>query len=143
MGVPKLGKSSTSKEMHYSVGAVIEKDGKYLLIDRAKFPFGFAGPAGHVDQGEVSEQTIVREVKEETGLDVNGYKQVAEEEVYGDVCRRGVTVHYWNLFKCETTGEIVQNVEETKSIGWYTPDEMKKMELQPLWIYWFKKLNVL
>ena len=52
MSNPKQGKSKDGKLMHYSVGALIKKDGKYLLIDRVKPPLGFAGIAGHIDEGE-------------------------------------------------------------------------------------------
>ncbi len=31
-----------------SVGAIIEKDGKFLMIDRVNPPYGWAGVAGHV-----------------------------------------------------------------------------------------------
>ena len=43
---------------------MIKQDGKYLLIDRKNFPFGFAGPAGHIEGSETPEVAIAREVKE-------------------------------------------------------------------------------
>ncbi len=47
-------------------------DNKILLIKRNTHPFvGFwALPGGRMDPGETIEQTVIREVKEETGLDV-------------------------------------------------------------------------
>ncbi len=31
------------------VGIIVLRDNKMLLIERKKFPFGFAPPAGHLD----------------------------------------------------------------------------------------------
>jgi ADP-ribose pyrophosphatase YjhB (NUDIX family) len=47
-------------------------ENKILLIKRNTIPFkGYWGlPGGRMDPGETIEQTVVREVKEETGLDV-------------------------------------------------------------------------
>ena len=106
MGIPKLGVSTQGKPMHYSVGALIERKGKYLLIDRLKPPPGFAGLAGHIDQGETPEQALYREVDEEGGLKVERYKKLFEEELNWNWCKKGgkgVDVHYWYLFNCEVS----------------------------------------
>ena len=76
MATAKTTLTPDGQKMHYSVGAVIERNGLYLLIDRAKPPFGFAGIAGHVDEGESAEQAIIREVREESGLVVKRYSLV-------------------------------------------------------------------
>lgn len=46
-----------------------------VLIERAKKPFGFALPGGHVEYGEDLEHCCAREVKEETGLDIYSLEQ--------------------------------------------------------------------
>jgi 8-oxo-dGTP diphosphatase len=55
-----------------SVGAVIVDEGRLLLIQRGRGAFeGFwAIPAGRQHYGETMEEAAVREVREETGLDV-------------------------------------------------------------------------
>lgn len=140
---PKPGTSSDGRPMHFSVGAVIKIDGKYLLIDRVKEPFGFAGLAGHVDEGEMPEEALVREVEEESGLKVVSHRLLFEEEVPWNYCSRGVRCHYWYLYACEVEGQAGLEEEEAKSMGWYTPEEMGKLILEPVWKYWFEKMGVL
>ena len=54
------------------VGAVIIKDGKIALIKRGNEPARgkWTIPGGLVELAESPEQAVIRETKEETGLDV-------------------------------------------------------------------------
>jgi len=53
---------------------------KILLVKRGTVPFKgyWALPGGRMDPGENIEQTIIREVKEETGLDVTLVRKIGE-----------------------------------------------------------------
>ena len=52
-----------------SCGCIIIDDGKVLLVHKINGNYwGF--PKGHVEDGETEEQTALREVKEEVGIDV-------------------------------------------------------------------------
>lgn len=55
------------------VGAVIVKDGRALLVRRAHEPLKgeWSLPGGAVEIGEPLRDAVVREVREETGLDVH------------------------------------------------------------------------
>ena len=76
--------------MKVIVGGIIEKDGKYLLVQEAKKKcykkWNF--PAGHLDIGETLKQGAIREIKEETGcnVDVTGVCYIAnriqENEIF-------------------------------------------------------------
>lgn len=53
-------------------GIVESPDRKQILvIDRIYRPFGYAMPGGFVEVGENMTQTVIREVKEETGIEVD------------------------------------------------------------------------
>lgn len=41
-----------------------------VLIERANPPYGWAIPGGFVDVGETTEAAVIRELKEEAGLDI-------------------------------------------------------------------------
>jgi len=142
MGQPKLGKTENGKDMHYSVGALIKKEGKYFLIDRAIVPLGFAGVAGHIDEGETPEEALKRELKEETNLDLVNYQLIFEEEIENP-CSKGVDYHHWYVFECEVSGKIKRSERETNSASWYTQGQIRILRLEPAWEYWFKKLGII
>lgn len=143
MGKPKTVKSRNNKPMHYSVGAIIKIDNKFLLINRTKPPFGFAGLAGHIDEGETEVEALIREVTEESGLRIIKHYLLFEEELDWNFCSKGINVHYWYLFECDVEGELTINKKESKSIAFYTNEEIKQLRLEPVWEYWFKKLKII
>jgi 8-oxo-dGTP diphosphatase len=53
-----------------TVDVIIEIGEGIVLIERRNPPFGWALPGGFVDEGESLSQAAIREVKEETSLDL-------------------------------------------------------------------------
>lgn len=132
------------KKVHYSVGIIIKKGKKYLLIDRKLPPYGYAGIAGHINKNETPEEALKREVKEECGCSLRSFKKILEEKIKGESCIKGTKIHYWYLFKGILRNEkVILDSEEAKSIGWYLPSEIKKLRLEKVWKYWFKKLKII
>ena len=65
----------TPKTPFITVDAIIEMGGGIVLIERKNPPFGWALPGGFVDYGETLEKAVCREMKEETGLDIDIIRQ--------------------------------------------------------------------
>lgn len=64
----KIKNKRSNMEMEKSCGCIIIKDNKVLLIKQTKGHWGF--PKGHIEENETEVETAIREVKEETNLDV-------------------------------------------------------------------------
>ena len=91
---------------------------KILLIKRRTVPFRdyWALPGGRVDPGETVEQTMVREVKEETGLDVAIVSKIGDYHEQG--VQDGVEYDYYPAcFLVKTVGgEIKKQESEIEEI---------------------------
>ncbi len=68
------------------VGGVVIRDGRVLLVQRARAPLEgqWSIPGGHVEWGETLEQAVVRELREETALDVRVLELLEIVERIGD-----------------------------------------------------------
>jgi len=127
---------------HTSVGVLVEREGKVLLIERKKFPFGWAPPAGHIDDGEDYETAARRELKEEVGL-IAGPLELLAEGRKEYQCSRGSTWHYWKLYKTSAEGELRVDTGEAKNFAWFAPGEIKNLKLDPVIGEWFKELGII
>jgi ADP-ribose pyrophosphatase YjhB (NUDIX family) len=112
---------------HTSVGILLRHNGRILLIERAKFPVGYALPAGHVDAGEDYEEAAVRELREEVGLSASDLKLVAEGRKKNQCSRKGGSWHYWKIYSTTAKGKLKRNKGAAKTAGWYSVSEIKKL----------------
>lgn len=69
-----MGKKDRERKLTTSCGAlvwrVVEGKLQFLLIKQFAHKDSWGIPKGHIDEGETIEQCAVREVREETGIDV-------------------------------------------------------------------------
>lgn len=108
-------------EKEKSCGAIIIKNKKVLLIQQNDGFWGF--PKGHVEQNETEEQTAIREVKEETNLDIeidSKYRYQIEYELPNG--NQKIAVFF--LAK-PTSTKIEKQEEEISTIEWV---EFEKVE---------------
>ena len=103
--------------MIVSAGAIIEKEGVFLVIFDRHGNWGF--PKGHVDEGETVEAAAKREVKEEVGLDIEltEKKGVVHYDVNGEPKQ---TIYFLATWKA---GEA-QCLEEVEEVRWGTKEEV-------------------
>ncbi len=140
----KETKFPNGRIMHYGIGAVIEKDGKYLLIDRAVKPLGYGCISGHINESESPEEALVREVMEEANLKVLSHKLLLERVIKNRECKLGKVMHHCYIYETQIKRkDKLDGNREVKSISWYSKDEIKKLKLEPLWKFYFKKIGVI
>lgn len=105
-----------------AVDAIIIRDGRVLLIQRGNEPFRgmYALPGGFVEYGERVEETLRREVMEETGLRVVSHRLVG---VYSAPDRdpRWHTVSIVYLAECE--GEPAAG-DDACGVAWFPLDNL-------------------
>lgn len=128
------------KGLYCGVVAIIEKDGKYLLVDRANRPYGHSFITGHVHYGESLRKAAIREVREEVGLRVVDCDFLRKEEVHRE-CIENCERHLCYFYKCKVGGEIKIDSREVKSARWYSKEAVNKLKLEPLTKEWFDELK--
>ncbi|WP_430788520.1 NUDIX domain-containing protein [Virgibacillus flavescens] len=116
------------------VGALVIKNGKILLVRRAEIPGKglWTNPGGYSEQMERIEETVIREVFEETGVTT---------QVKGVVALRDLPQKVHNIyiaFMMEyIEGDPVPDGVEVDRAGFYDLREMKTMNVDvfTLWLF--------
>jgi 8-oxo-dGTP diphosphatase len=114
-----------------TVGAIIlkqdVKDEKILLTRRGYPPFKgkWCLPGGHIDPNETARQAIIREVKEEVGLDFNARFFGYFDEIIPENNIHAVVL----IFKGDATGELRAQPGEVSELQWFTLAEAQSLSL--------------
>ncbi len=112
-------------------GALIfNPEGKVFLMKSHKWKDHYVVPGGHVELGESLVDALVREIKEETGLDIYDIEFVSFQEAVFDR-------NFWKKkhfiffdFRCRTDSLDVKLNSEAQSYVWVSLDDALKLDLE-------------
>lgn len=119
-----------------AVVAVVKWQDKFLVVKRGPAvsnPNKWCVPCGYLDWDESANECVVREVYEESGLDLRNYDVTGLEQPYELVTEPGVNwkqdiaIHFLVTINSETepvTDYSKVDDEETLDIKWITVDEL-------------------
>jgi 8-oxo-dGTP diphosphatase len=125
-----------------SAGAIVEHEGRLLLVRHrreGRYDFWVA-PGGGVQKTEDLSTAATREVKEETGLDIQTKKLIYVEEFHSPetrYCKFWFTASLEGGSLCTTAPEAI--AEYIVDASWHTEAEVKKLEVFPVALharYW-------
>lgn len=115
-----------------AVGLFVVKDGRVLLVRRGNEPGRgkWSLPGGRVRFGERSEDAAVREMREETGLEVRLRKVVDVVDVFwrgpeGELLEHFVIVD----FEAEVVGGELRASDDAIDARWFSPEELEGIEM--------------
>lgn len=102
------------------VGAVIVEDGRVLLVQRGREPLKghWSLPGGLIEIGESLHAGVIREVKEETGLEVEPVELI---ELLDRIHRDGERVRYHYViadYLCRVLGGTLQAASDADAVRW-------------------------
>jgi len=123
-------------------GALILQDGKLLLIRRGAQPGQgkWSIPGGLVELGENVQDAMVRETKEEVGLDVEAVKLM---DVFDSVTldeQGRIQYHFVVVnFHVRIVGGSLQTASDILEAGWVPVEEVEKYNLTKSFRAFFEK----
>lgn len=113
-------------------GAFVAHDGRLLLVQRAREPWTshWDVPGGFCDGAEHPEAAAVRELREETGLDVRltGLLGMWIDR-YGDETTYATLNVYFHAVADDLTVSAAAAPDEIAAVRWFTPAELADVPL--------------
>ena len=124
------------------VGAVILEGDKILLEKRKNMPSKgkWSVPGGLVELGESVENAVVREVKEETGLDVYAPRLV-DVVTYVSMGERGAVMYHYVIidYLVSVKGGKAKAASDADALKWVLFNEVEEYDLTESFRQFFRR----
>ena len=105
--------------------AIIEKDGKVLVVQRSsshKFPNKWEFPGGKLEPGESLHQCIKREISEELILEIDVIEELASVPIG--------TIGTLTPFRCVIRSGTL-TLTEHQALAWHQPEDLLEIDFSP------------
>lgn len=122
---PGCGRPQWENPVPCAGAVVVDDAGRVLLAKRAREPFlgWWDIPGGFMDPGETPEDTVRRELLEETGLVVEPVRYLASfSDTYEDDAGRRTTVNVF--FECRVAGGALRAADDVTELAWFRADAL-------------------
>lgn len=103
-------------------------DGKVVVQERVKSWCGISFPGGHAENGESIYDSAVREIKEETGLDICNLKACGFMYWFNNKTEDRYFTYFYKT--TDYSGELIESTDEGR-VFWTSLDELVAMKLAP------------
>jgi 8-oxo-dGTP diphosphatase len=112
--------------VRYGVVAVIERDGRWLMIRRGEgviAPGCWCFPGGGIEAGETAEEAVIREIREEIGLEVRPERELwCWERPDGRL-----VLYWWQVRQVDEDQEPAPDLAEVAEVRWVTLAEFREL----------------
>jgi phosphoglycolate phosphatase len=115
-----------------TVGGLIRReDGLVLLCDSHKWPGLYTVPGGHVELGETCEDALMREIKEEVGLEIKVLELVSIQQVIypKEFWKRAHFIFFDYLCSIEGNQTPKVDANEIQGTIWVNPRDALKLNI--------------